>query len=245
MLARHSTITLTMDHYTHLGIGDSAAELRRLRAVRSGKGETCGGPFRDAEYHIQTRLSASRRVATDRHPVPDLPVLPIFACAAFAFRPVFPPSGAIASRLGQALMSDLGSDQQMATLGEGLSSGLRLPDAATALSAGSCCYRRESQTREFQSSRDAVLFGPQAAITDGCSQEPVVPPLRPCRVLTMRVKHDTLRKDHAARSNNAPIIQRTAAQQFPALGCSLVLGLATQGLRRAPRDEREGRNACW
>jgi integrase len=36
MLARHSTITLTMDRYTHLGIGDLAAELKRLPAVGSG-----------------------------------------------------------------------------------------------------------------------------------------------------------------------------------------------------------------
>lgn len=29
-LARHSTITLTMDHYTHLQVGDLTAALERL-----------------------------------------------------------------------------------------------------------------------------------------------------------------------------------------------------------------------
>lgn len=38
MLARHSTITLTMNRYTHLGIGDLAAELKRLPVVGNGKG---------------------------------------------------------------------------------------------------------------------------------------------------------------------------------------------------------------
>ena len=33
MLARHSTITLTMDRYTHLGINDLAGALQRLTAL--------------------------------------------------------------------------------------------------------------------------------------------------------------------------------------------------------------------
>jgi len=36
LLARHSTITLTMDRYTHLGIGDLAEGLKSLPAVSAG-----------------------------------------------------------------------------------------------------------------------------------------------------------------------------------------------------------------
>jgi len=38
LLARHSTITLTMDRYTHLGILDLAAELKRLPAMPNRNG---------------------------------------------------------------------------------------------------------------------------------------------------------------------------------------------------------------
>ncbi|MBU4270781.1 MAG: tyrosine-type recombinase/integrase [Planctomycetes bacterium] len=38
MLARHSTISLTMDRYTHLGIVDLVAGLKRLPAMPGGNG---------------------------------------------------------------------------------------------------------------------------------------------------------------------------------------------------------------
>ena len=40
MLARHSTISLTMDRYTHLGIDDLVAGLKRLPALSNGNGAT-------------------------------------------------------------------------------------------------------------------------------------------------------------------------------------------------------------
>jgi hypothetical protein len=43
MLARHSTITLTMDRYAHMGIVDLASELRRLPALGNGHGPRVTG----------------------------------------------------------------------------------------------------------------------------------------------------------------------------------------------------------
>ena len=37
-LARHSTISLTMDRYTHLGTADLVAGLKRLPAMAGGNG---------------------------------------------------------------------------------------------------------------------------------------------------------------------------------------------------------------
>ena len=37
-LARHSTISLTMDRYTHLGTADLVAELKRLPVMAGGNG---------------------------------------------------------------------------------------------------------------------------------------------------------------------------------------------------------------
>jgi hypothetical protein len=39
VLARHSTITLTMDHYTHLDVLDVAGALDKLPRVRKAEGE--------------------------------------------------------------------------------------------------------------------------------------------------------------------------------------------------------------
>src|SRR5205085_9964884 len=42
VLARHSTITLTMDHYTHLDVMDVAGALAKLPAVRGKKNDQSG-----------------------------------------------------------------------------------------------------------------------------------------------------------------------------------------------------------
>ena len=40
MLARHSTITLTMDRYAHLGIVDLAEGLKRLPSLKKDNGDS-------------------------------------------------------------------------------------------------------------------------------------------------------------------------------------------------------------
>lgn len=96
VLARHSTITLTMDRYTHLGMVDLSSALDRLPSLPSSPGTTSEGHALKATGtddaaadRTQGRHHRAGRVTTEANPVavpvaPNVAKSPVLACPALS-----------------------------------------------------------------------------------------------------------------------------------------------------------------
>ena len=105
-LARHSTITLTMDHYTHIGLHDLSAALESLpglpttesQAIRATGTEGVknvvaglvagfGDNHCDSVRSIETRPTSKNTDDRHRSPLKDSPQLPAVAGSCVSLRP--------------------------------------------------------------------------------------------------------------------------------------------------------------